>query len=40
MNRTSELYPQKPLNVELVRFDTLDFFHGLITFQPVDDNQV
>ena len=39
VNRTSELYPEKPLDVQLVKFDTLDFFHGLITFQPVDDNR-
>jgi tyrosine-protein kinase Etk/Wzc len=39
VNRTSELYPQKPLNVELVKFDSLDFFHGLITFQPIDNNR-
>lgn len=36
LNRTSELYPQKPLNIELVKFDSLNFFHDLITFQPVN----
>jgi tyrosine-protein kinase Etk/Wzc len=39
VNRTSEIYPQKPLEVELVKFDTLNFFHGLITFQPVDESK-
>src|ERR1700748_235315 len=27
LNRTSELYPQKPLDVELVKFDSLNFYH-------------
>ena len=36
LNRTSELYPQKPLDVELVKFDSLNFFHDLITFKPVN----
>jgi capsular exopolysaccharide synthesis family protein len=38
VNRTNDLYPVKPLDVQLVKFDTLNFFHGLITFQPVDNN--
>ena len=36
VNRTSELYPQKPLDVHLPKFDSLDFFHGLVTFRPVN----
>ncbi|SHN24321.1 GumC family protein [Mucilaginibacter sp. OK098] len=36
LNRTNELYPQKPLDVELVKFDSLDFFHDLITYRPVN----
>jgi tyrosine-protein kinase Etk/Wzc len=39
LNRTNELYPQKPLTIELVRFDSTNFFHGLITFKPVDDHR-
>jgi len=37
LNRTSELYPQKPLDIELVKFDSLNFFHDLITFKPLSD---
>jgi tyrosine-protein kinase Etk/Wzc len=36
LSRTSELYPAKPLNVELVKFDSLNFFRDLITFNPVN----
>lgn len=36
LNRTSELYPNRPIDVELVKFDTLNFFRGLITFRPED----
>ena len=36
LNRTSELYPQKPLDVELVKFDSLNFYHDLITYRPVN----
>jgi tyrosine-protein kinase Etk/Wzc len=39
VNRTSDLYPVKPLDVQLVKFDSLDFYHGLITFQPVDESK-
>ncbi|MEO6631630.1 MAG: polysaccharide biosynthesis tyrosine autokinase, partial [Mucilaginibacter sp.] len=38
LNRTSELYPQKPLDVELVKFDSLNFFHDLITFKPINNS--
>ncbi|GAC1557664.1 MAG: tyrosine-protein kinase domain-containing protein [Mucilaginibacter sp.] len=38
LNRTSELYPEKPLDVELVKFDSLNFFHDMLTFKPVDRN--
>jgi tyrosine-protein kinase Etk/Wzc len=37
VNRTSELYPIKPLDIQLVKFDSLNFFHGLVTFQPAND---
>jgi len=36
INRTSEIYPRKPLDVQLVKFDSLNFFHDLITFRPID----
>ena len=36
LNRTNELYPQKPLNIELLRFDSLNFFHQLITYRPLN----
>jgi len=38
LNRTSELYPQKPLDVRLIEFDSLNFFHDLITFKPINRN--
>ncbi|MDF2433966.1 MAG: tyrosine-protein kinase Etk/Wzc [Mucilaginibacter sp.] len=37
LNRTNELYPAKPLDIELVRFDSLNFFHDLITFKPFNN---
>ncbi|TWI99270.1 capsular exopolysaccharide synthesis family protein [Mucilaginibacter frigoritolerans] len=37
LNRTSELYPAKPINVELVKFDSLNFFRDLVTFNPVNN---
>ena len=36
--RTSDLYPQKPLNVQLIKFDSTNYFHDLISFQPVTNN--
>ena len=38
LNRTNELYPQKPLDVELVKFDSLNFFHDLITYRPINNS--
>jgi tyrosine-protein kinase Etk/Wzc len=38
LNRTSELYPNKPIDVELVKFDTLNFFREQVTFKPVNRN--
>ncbi|MEN0053603.1 MAG: polysaccharide biosynthesis tyrosine autokinase [Mucilaginibacter sp.] len=34
--RTSEIYPTKPLNIELIRFDSLNFYHDQISFKPVN----
>ncbi len=36
VNRTNEIYPRKPLEVQLVRFDSVNFFRDLITFKPID----
>lgn len=36
LNRTNDLYPQKPIDVQLVKFDSLNFCHDLITFKPVN----
>lgn len=36
VKRASELYPQKPLNIELLKFDTLNFYRGLISFKPLN----
>lgn len=38
LNRTNELYPEKPLDIQLVKFDSVNFFHDLITFKPVNKN--
>jgi tyrosine-protein kinase Etk/Wzc len=38
LNRTSELYPNKPINVQLVKFDSLNFFRDLVTFRPINEN--
>lgn len=34
--RTSELYPQKPLEIEKVQFDSLNFYRDIITFKPIN----
>jgi tyrosine-protein kinase Etk/Wzc len=38
INRTTELYPAKPIDVQLLKFDSLNFFHDMITFKPVSNN--
>ncbi|HTI60966.1 GumC family protein [Mucilaginibacter sp.] len=35
--RTTEVYPQKLLDIRLLKFDSLNFFRDLITFKPVTD---
>src|ERR1700733_13796328 len=35
LSRTNELYPQKPLDIQLLKFDTANFFHDMISFKPV-----
>ena len=34
--RTTDVYPQKLLNIQLVKFDSLNFFRGRITYQPIN----
>jgi tyrosine-protein kinase Etk/Wzc len=34
--RTSETYPAKPLNIQLIKFDSLNFFHDQISYKPID----
>jgi len=36
--RTSEVYPQRLLDVQFLRFDSLNFFRDLITFKPITGN--
>lgn len=36
--RTSELYPQKPLDIEIIQFDSLNYYRELITFKPINAN--
>src|SRR5258708_2198492 len=36
--RTSDVYPKKLLNIQLLKFDSLNFYHDLISFQFVDKN--
>ena len=33
--RTSEVYPQKLLNIKFLRFDSVSFFRDIITFKPL-----
>jgi len=34
--RTTETYPQKPLNINFITLDSLNFYRDMITFKPVD----
>ncbi|MFA6245515.1 MAG: polysaccharide biosynthesis tyrosine autokinase [Mucilaginibacter sp.] len=36
--RTSEIYPQKPLEIQTLRFDSLNFYRDIITFKALDKN--
>ncbi|ASU36811.1 GumC family protein [Mucilaginibacter xinganensis] len=38
LNRTNELYPQKPLAIELIKFDSLNFFHDMVTYRPINSS--
>jgi tyrosine-protein kinase Etk/Wzc len=34
--RISETYPQKPLSIDLIKFDSMNFYHDLISFKPLN----
>lgn len=34
--RTTEIYPQKPLDIQMVKFDSLDFYRNIILFKAID----
>jgi tyrosine-protein kinase Etk/Wzc len=34
--RTSDIYPQKPLDIQILKFDTLNFYHELVSYRPND----
>jgi tyrosine-protein kinase Etk/Wzc len=36
--RTSELYPQKPLAIEKLQFDSLNFYRDMVSFRPVNNS--
>lgn len=36
LNRTSELYPSKPIQVSILKLDSTDFYRELISFRPVN----
>lgn len=38
LNRTSELYPNKPIDVTILKLDSSNFYRDLITFRPVNKN--
>jgi len=35
--RTNELYPQKPIDIKLIRFDTLSYYADLITYHAINN---
>ncbi|HEY4194946.1 MAG TPA: polysaccharide biosynthesis tyrosine autokinase [Mucilaginibacter sp.] len=35
--RTTDIYPQKLLDINILKFDSLDFYRDLITYQPVNN---
>jgi tyrosine-protein kinase Etk/Wzc len=37
VNRTNDIYPEQPFQIDLVQFDSLNFFHGLISFKPINN---
>jgi capsular exopolysaccharide synthesis family protein len=39
LNRTNDLYPEKPLNITLIKFDSLNFYRDMITFKPLSKSE-
>lgn len=38
LNRTTEMYPQKPLDIQFINFDSLNFYHDVISFQSLNNH--
>ncbi|WP_214072477.1 tyrosine-protein kinase family protein [Mucilaginibacter sp. dw_454] len=38
LNRTSELYPNKPLDIKILKLDSTNFYRDIITFRPLNRN--
>lgn len=38
LNRTAELYPNKPIDVTILKLDSSNFYRDLITFKPINKN--
>ncbi len=36
--RTTDVYPQKLLNIQFLKFDSLNFYRNLIKFQPINNS--
>jgi tyrosine-protein kinase Etk/Wzc len=36
--RTSEIYPQKPLEIQAIHFDSVNFYRDIITFKAINKN--
>ncbi|MEO6851513.1 MAG: polysaccharide biosynthesis tyrosine autokinase [Mucilaginibacter sp.] len=36
--RTTDVYPQKLLNIQMLKFDSLNFYRDIITFEPINKN--
>jgi len=36
LNRTSDLYPQKPLDIQFITFDSLNFYRRLMIYKPIN----
>ncbi|MGV8879804.1 MAG: GumC family protein [Sphingobacteriaceae bacterium] len=37
--RTTEIYPQKPLDIQLIQFDSLEFYRNIILFKAIDEQK-
>ncbi len=36
--RTTELYPRKPHNIQLIKFDSLNYFHEMVSYQQLNSH--